>query len=100
MKSQSSLPDGAGSATPAMAVRAGEPFTLNWKQQGHGWAGEFHVTPAKDNTVFVKMNITQENGAKLTPALLLRLGERGSVELAKQGEPTFKVGITVTRSGA
>lgn len=89
--------EGASNATPPMPVKAGEPFKLNWKQKGHGWTGDFTVTPAKDNMVYVKLNITQENGAKLTPAVMLRLGELGAVKSSKPGEPTFSVSFTVTR---
>jgi bla regulator protein BlaR1 len=92
--------EGADSAAPPMSVKAGEPLKLNWKQEGYGWSGDFTVTPAKDDMVFVKLNITQENGAKLTPAVMARLGENAAVKSSKPGEPTFSVSFKVTRPGA
>jgi bla regulator protein BlaR1 len=92
--------EGTDSAAPPMPVKAGEPLKLNWKQKGHGWSGDFTVTPAKENMVLVKLNITQENGAKLTPTVMARLGENAAVKSSKPGEPTFSVSFKVTRPGA
>lgn len=92
--------EGADSGAPPMPVKAGEPLKLSWKQKGHGWSGDFTVTPAKENMVLVKLNITQENGAKLTPTVMARLGENAAVKSSKPGEPTFSVSFKVTRTGA
>lgn len=92
--------EGADSAAPPLPVKAGEPLKLNWKQKGHGWTGDFTLTPAKENMVIVKLNITQENGARLTPTVMARLGENAAVKSSKPGEPTFSVSFTVTRPGA
>lgn len=91
--------DNTGSIAPALPVKAGEALKLNWKQPGFGWTGEFVVTPAKDDMVWVKMKITQENGDQLAPILMMRLGERGAVTSGKPGGPQFKVDLTVTRPG-
>ncbi len=92
--------DNAGSTAPPIPVKAGEPLKLNWKQPGLGWTGEFVITPAKADSVFVKMKITQENGEQLAPVLMMRLGESGAVTAGKPGGPSFKVGLTVTRPAA
>ncbi len=89
--------DSASTATPAILIKAGEPFKMNWTQPGSGWAGDLVVTPAKDDMVWVKMKITQENGEVISPSLLMRLGEHGAVSSGAPGGPSFKLGVTVTR---
>ena len=89
---------GADNAAPAVPVKAGADTTLFSKQPGAGWSGTFRVIPAEDGMVYVKMKITQENGAQTAPTLLMRLGEKAGVESnGKPGEPAFKIGIMVTR---
>lgn len=92
--------EAADSAAPPMPVKAGEPLKLNWKQKGYGWSGAFTLTPAKDDMVYVKLDVTQENGNKLAPVVMLRLGERGAVKSGKPGEPIFSVSFVVTRAAA
>lgn len=90
--------DGAANA-PGVPVKAGQETRLSWKQPGAGWSGTFAVMPAKDDTVFVTMKITQEDGKVVAPSLLMRLGERAAVEShGKPGEPGFRIGVTVTRA--
>lgn len=88
-----------GAETPVVLAKANEDVALNWKQPGAGWSGTFRVIPAKDNMVYVKMNVTQENGKKIAPTLMMRLGETGRVKSGgNPGEPVLEIGVTVTRA--
>jgi bla regulator protein blaR1 len=90
--------EGEGNTASAVPVKAGEEFALKWAQPGAGWKGVFRVETATATTVSVKMNLTQEDGNVIKPELLLKLGERGAVEVGgKDGKPSLKIGITVTR---
>lgn len=94
--------EGEGNTVAGLPVSAGEDIALNWKQPGAaGWEGVFRIEPASDQAVFVRMNITQDNGELITPTLMLKLGENGAVKATdKDGKPTFAVGLTVKRAAA
>jgi bla regulator protein BlaR1 len=92
--------EGADSSAPKVSAKAGETFKIRWDKKGSGWSGEFKVRPVKDDSVYVEMKITQENGNVMTPTLMMPLGESGAVKVSgkKPGDPVFKVGLVVTRA--
>ncbi|MES2318101.1 MAG: M56 family metallopeptidase [Pseudomonadota bacterium] len=82
--------------TPRVRVKADTEFKVGSNEPGAQWTGTFRISPAKDNTVFLKTQITPENGKEIRPSLLLRLGEPGAVRVgAEAGQAAFGIGFTV-----
>lgn len=90
----------AGGTTSIVRARAGEDFALRQDKPGQNWTGVFSVTPAADDSVFVKTRVTQENGKSMAPSMLLRLGQTGTVREGDLVNPSFQLGLTVTRVAA
>ncbi len=91
--------EGAENTSGKVRVKAGEEFSLRWSQPGQSWSGAFTVTPAAGDSVQVKMKVTPDGGKPVSPTLLMRLGETGSVRAAGDaGKSVIQIGLTVTRA--